>query len=138
MNMNEMVALTEASILALCDVLLEAKRREDEAKELRINTENEIVRLLGARDEGSETHKFCHNKIVITAKLTRSLDVGIWESIKDRFPVQFHPIKYKPEINLTMLRSLESQQPEIFQQMSQAIIVKPAKTSVTLSVIDKE
>lgn len=116
--------------------LAHAKRLEDDARCTRIKCEERLIALLGAKDEGSQTHKGSQFKVTITGKINRTLDAGAWDAIKAYIPEKFHPVRYKPEIDTKGLRWLADNESGIYATVCQAIAAKPGKASVTVEAIE--
>lgn len=127
--------MTTIDILA--EQLQHAKAIEEDAKNQRIEIEQKIIDALGVKDEGSQTHKGQKYKLVITGKITRTLDVEAWDKIKGHVPPELWPVRNKPEIDLTGLKWLRDNNAPIYTTVCQAISAKPAKASVTFEEVGK-
>jgi len=117
--------------------LAHCKAQEDEARARRIKAEEAITTALGVKSEGAQTHKVDNWSVTITGKINRTLDTATWDAIKTSVPEQFHPIRYKPEIDTKGLRWLEENEPAVYATVCQAITAKPGKPSVEIKRIDK-
>lgn len=115
----------------LAHELAEAKALEDSARQARILVEGKIIEALGVKDEGSTTFKGLKYKITTTGKISRSLDVGTWDAIKNHVPAEFWPVTMKPEIDTKGLKWLKENQAAIYTTVCQAISAKPAKPAVS-------
>lgn len=117
--------------------LRECKQAEDTAKAARIAAEDALIALVGCKTEGSTTIKTAYFAVKTIGKLTRSLDVPAFESIKTQIPeaIRDRLVRYKPELSLTELRHIESDEPEIYAVLTQALTIKPAKASVSVEVL---
>jgi len=120
--------------LEIVQGIIDAKNAEDAAKKQRIELEEELVNLVGKKDEGSQTHKIGDYKVTITGKLTRSLDKKVWADIEQSIPHALRPVEYKPSLDTKGLKYLEDNEPEVFRTVSSAVTVKPAKTAVSIKV----
>lgn len=118
--------------------LASCKELESEARDRRIEAEKAIIDTLGCKDEGSTTTKTDQYTVTITGKINRTLDPATWENIKSHVPESLHPVKYKPEIDLTGLRWLEQNDKGVYATVCQAISAKPGKPSVTIKPTSKE
>lgn len=116
----------------LANAWKKAKLVEAGAIKARIDIENKIIAITGAKEEGSKTHPAGELKITVTGKINRSLDVVAWDAIAPKVPEQLRPVKYKPEIDIKGLRYLESNEPKIYKLVAQAIVAKPGKTAVEI------
>lgn len=110
---------------------IEAKKEEVEANKKRVGIEDELIALLGAKDEGSETHNIDDFKIAITGRLNRKVDWDVFDKLG--IPVDMQPVKMKRELDLKGLRYIEDNEPTIYKKLAKAITVEPAKTSVTVT-----
>ena len=109
---------------------LEAKSREDQAKEERIEAEQKIVDEYGCKDEGSQTVKPDGYKVTITRRMNRTIDEAAWDSVSGKIPANLSPVKYRPSLDNRGLKYLRDNEPEIYQIVSEAITAKPGKPSI--------
>lgn len=113
--------------------LFEAKLAEKEANERRVALEEELIALVGAREEGSQTHAIGDYKITITGKLIRKLDWEMFDaSIAGKIPQELQPVKIKRELDDTGVKYLANNEPQIYRLLAKALTIKPAKTAVTI------
>jgi len=110
---------------------IEAKKEEVEANKKRIGIEDELIALLGAKEEGSETHNIEDFKVAITGRLNRKVDWDIFDKLG--IPVDMQPVKVKRELDLKGLRYLEDNEPSAYKKLAKAMTVEPAKTSITVT-----
>ena len=117
--------------------LRECKQAEDAAKSARIAAEDALIALVGCKTEGGTTIKTEYFAVKTVGKLTRSLDVPAFESIKAQIPeaIRDRLVRYKAELSLTELRHIESNEPQIYAVLAQALTIKPAKASVSVDVL---
>lgn len=134
--MNEAVLNTSPSALdVIAQQWREAKADEDAARARRLETEKKLIDIVGVRDEGTTSIKSDYFRVTTTGKMNRSLDQELWEDIKGQLPHGFRPVRYKVEINLSELRSLEKYAPAEYRLFARALTVSPAKTSVSVEVL---
>jgi hypothetical protein len=119
-----------SNITGLCGAWLEAKRREDEAKKVRIQIEDEISQALEAKDEGSITHKVEPYKVTLSQPIYRKVDMGVWETIKGSIPMEAWPLKMKVEVDDTGCRWLMENRPDLWRIAATAITATPGKIGV--------
>jgi len=114
--------------------LMAARALEKTATEQRVAMEEELIALLGAKADGADTHNIGPYKVVITGKLNRKLDLKRYDQIVDRIPEALRPIKVKRELDVTGIKYLANNEPDIYALIanSGALTVEPAKTSVTI------
>lgn len=123
--------------LELSRAWLEAKAAEEAAKTWRIEIEEALIAMLGARVEGAQTHDLGDFKVTITGVVNRTLDKEVWESIKDKLPPEIRPVTYEPKLDVTGVKWLQEHQPEDHKILAQALTVKPGKTSVKVVPVTK-
>lgn len=115
--------------------LYEARQVEREANERRVELEEELIALVGAREEGSKTHTIGDFKITITGKLNRKIDWEIFDdSIASQIPESLQPVKIKRELDETGVKYLANNEPQLYKLLSKALTIKPAKTAVTITL----
>jgi len=110
---------------------IEAKKEEVQANKKRVGIEDELIALLGAKEEGSETHDVEDFKIAITGRLNRKVDWDVFDKLG--IPTEVQPVKVKRELDLKGLRYLEDNEPSTYKKLAKAMTVEPAKTSVTVT-----
>ena len=102
-----------------------------QANKKRVGIEDELIALLGAKEEGSETHDVEDFKIAITGRLNRKVDWDVFDKLG--IPTEVQPVKVKRELDLKGLRYLEENDTAIYKKLAKALTVEPAKTSVTVT-----
>lgn len=126
-----------ALISQACKNWLTAKGAENLARKARIDVEREIISMVGAKSEGAQTAEVGPYKITTTGKLTRKLDTTAYMSVINDVPVEVSPVEFNPSLDLKKLRALETANPGVYAIVSSCIEIKPAKTAVTVALIDK-
>ena len=119
-----------SNVTGLCGAWLEAKRREDEAKEARIKIEDEISQALDAKDEGAITHKVEPYRVTLTQPIYRKVDMGVWETIKGSIPMEAWPLKMKVEVDDAGCKWLAKERPDLWSIAAKAITATPGKIGV--------
>jgi len=120
-----------ATIDMLVEDLIAAKRVESEANKRRIAIEEQIIKMVGAKEEGATTTELANGlKVTITGKLSYSADMAALQELCAKVPEEFRPIKVKTELDSTGCKFLRANEPVIWAKLSKAITMKPAKTSV--------
>ena len=117
--------------------LSRAKEEEAIAREARIALEQELINELGAREEGAKTHYGEQFKVTITGKLARTIDWRIYDTIKAKIPENLRPVSYTPKLDEKGVKWLEQNEPEYFTVLSECLSAKPAKTAVSVKLIEK-
>lgn len=118
--------------------LLEAKRREDEARSHRLNCEAKLIELVGLKDEGSKTAKTDFFKITTTAALIRSLTpTGLGLIAREGAEIMDAVIRMKHEISVSGLKTLARDNPAAYGRILPAIVTKPAKPAVKVELLQE-
>ncbi len=117
---------------------LEYKSAEETAKARRIEIEEAIVTQLGVREEGSQTHDLGTHKIIVTGVINRTLDKEVWESIKEKIAEDRRPVTYEPKLDVAGVKWLQKNDPDTYRVFAQALTIKPGKTNVKVTAINKE
>jgi hypothetical protein len=110
----------------------DAKRREDDAKADRLKAEGDIVRLFGAKPEGSQTAKTERFKVKTTANLTYKIDAAAFVAAKSEIPkaVRDACVRTKYEASVSGLRALAAADPDMYRKFADFLSIEQAKTSV--------
>lgn len=113
---------------------LAAKNQENIAKQARLKVEAALVAAVGNdKLEGTKGLQADIYKVSVVNKLTRTLDIDQYMTVRDTLPESLQFVDLKPTINLTKLRHLEAIDPDI---AAKCITVKPAKPSITIKEIE--
>lgn len=113
--------------------LLEAKKAENAANARRVALEEELIGMLGMKDEGSKTHNIDGFKVVITTAMSRKLDWDMYDAVAERIPVDLRPVKPKRELDVTGVKYLKNNEPDIYAMIAPALTVKPNKPTVIVT-----
>ena len=126
-----MTVRTETEI---ADELFQAKAEEDKAKAKRIELEEELIGLVGQKQEGSKTHTIGEYKITITGVLKRKIDWDMFDAaIAAKIPESLQPVKIKRELDETGVKFLENNEPQIYKVLLPALTIEPGKTNVKIT-----
>lgn len=113
--------------------LIEAKKAEAEANAKRVAIEQEIIKIFGVKEEGSETHDLENGlKITITGKVSYSTDIDELIKLAKKLPESLRPIKVETKADETGLKYLRREEPDAWKLIAPAVTIKPAKPSVTI------
>ena len=129
---------TKSDTEQLSKAWLHTKAAEDEAKARRIEIEEALIDQLGKREEGSQTHDLGGFKVTVTGVINRSLDKEVWERIKEKIPEEKRPVTYEPKLDVTGVKWLQTNDPDAYRIVAQALIVKPGKTNIKIIATKKE
>ena len=119
--------------------LSKAKKLEASAREKRVQIEEQLIELMGVREEGATTNEGNFFKVTTTGKLTRKLDVKAFAEIKSKFRCRPAPVKTTVSLDVRAFKKLAVEEPDLYQLMCETCIeTKPAKTSVTVVEVSDE
>lgn len=128
---------SDTAAIALVDQLIAAKAAEAEANKARVAIEQEIIDLLGAREEGAETHDLSNGfKVTITGKVTYSvaaddMDAFIARCEKAGFDAL---IKRTVSLDEAKAKKIRATDPKAWRCVGGLIATKAAKTAVSVKV----
>ena len=118
----------------IANELFEAREAEKQANERRVELEEELIALLGQKEEGSQTHEVGDYKVTITGKLIRKIDWDLYDkSIAAKIPESLQPVKVKRELDDSGVKYLANNEPQIYRLLAKALTIKPAKTAVNIT-----
>lgn len=123
-----------SEIGALCKEWMQAKADEAKANKRRVQLEEQIVTLVGKRDEGAQTVEKDGFKITTTGKVSRKFDWAKWETIKDQIPELLRPIKTKLELDEAGVKYLLANEPAIYALLP--LTATPGKTAVDVRLLE--
>jgi hypothetical protein len=117
-----------------------AKFAEARATAERLRAEQALVELMPAKTEGSVSMKGADYKVSITYAMNRTVDAPALAAIKDSIAPDLleQAVTYKPSLVLAGLRYLQSNEPDAYAVLAQAITSKPAKPSVKIERIAED
>ena len=118
--------------------LQEAKNRMELVRQDVLNAEQTIIALAGVKDEGTTTQSGKYFKIKTVGKVTRRIDFDALDLLKQKMPeaILSKVFSYKPTIDVKALRQIELNEPEYYNEISRAVIAKPAKVAVTVELVE--
>lgn len=122
------------SLETLSQQWVEAKQAEKAAQKARLLVEEEIIKLVGHKEEGSKTHSVGTYKVTITGKLNYKADLTQLDRLLSNIPLEFHPIKQERKLDEKGVKYLRDNEPAIFSQLAPAITITPAKTAVDIKL----
>jgi hypothetical protein len=126
-----------ATIQELADCWLQAKADETSANARRLEVEEEILKLLPAKEEGKTTTMISNSmRISTTGKVSFKADLPALQALTMTWPDVMRPIKTKVEQDESALRQIRAERQDLWRHIAPAITVKPAKTYVQIEVLD--
>lgn len=118
----------------IANELFEAREAEKKANERRVELEEELIAILGQKEEGAQTHEVGDYKVTITGKLIRKIDWDLYDkSIAAKIPESLQPVKVKRELDDSGVKYLANNEPQIYRLLAKALTIKPAKTAVNIT-----
>jgi hypothetical protein len=118
----------------IANELFEAREAEKQANERRVELEEELIAILGQKEEGAQTHEVGDYKVTITGKLIRKIDWDLYDkSIAAKIPESLQPVKVKRELDDSGVKYLANNEPQIYRLLAKALTIKPAKTAVNIT-----
>lgn len=113
---------------------LDAKRKEDEAREHRRLVEDELIKLLGITQdgEGSQTIDEGEHKVRVTKRMNRKIDADKLQEIAIENGVHDHLgdlFRWKPEINK---KAWDAASDEVTRPLLDAITTTPGRPSFSI------
>lgn len=112
--------------------LIAAKSVEAAARAKRIALEEAIIAVVGAKEEGAQTHAVGDYRVTVTGKLSYSADIALLVNLAERLPLDRRPIKQVTQLDEAGARWLRKNAPQEWAIVAAAIEIKPAKTALTI------
>lgn len=137
--MNTVTPLVPRHAFADAAAHLEAtKAAEAAATRARHGAEKALLDLIAdLPDEGTTRHDAGQYMVIVTSAMRRTVDGAKLAAIADQIPeaIGQRLIRWKPELVTRELRYIESNEPEIYRTVAQAITAKPAKPSIKVEPV---
>jgi len=112
--------------------LIAAKSVEAAARAKRIALEEAIIAVVGAKEEGAQTHAVGDYRVTVTGKLSYSADIALLTNLAEQLPADRRPIKQVTQLDEAGARWLRKNAPQEWAIVAPAIEIKPAKTALTI------
>ena len=108
----------------------EAKQREDAAKDERYEIEQQMLAIHKARPEGTRTVALANGvQMKLIQKMAYKVDFPKLETLTKDWPADSRPFKTQQVADEQMLRHIRLEMPRLWNQIADAIEVKPNKVS---------
>jgi len=124
-----------SNIDGLASEWLEVKAQEKKIIAKRRAIEEQITKALDVKDEGSVSHKLEQHKVTLTQPVSRKVDPIVWDKIKDKIPVDMHPIKVVMSADAAGCRYLLEKEPRLWAKVSKAFESKQGKVGVKVEAL---
>ena len=119
----------------IAEELYQARIAEKEANEKRVALEEELIALLGSKEEGSEKHRVGQYLITIQGKLNRKIDWKAFDAhVASKIPESLQPVKVVRELDVAGVKYLANNEPQLYKLLSRALTIEPAKTYVKIEI----
>lgn len=116
----------------LAEQLIAARAAEKLAEQARIAAEEALIAAVGFdKTEGQQTVTFGDLKVTIKASTTTKADWDALDKILPCLPEQLRPVKTERKLDAAGVKYLAENHPDLHRKIAKALIVSPAKTSVT-------
>ena len=119
--------------------LIQAKAAEIQAQQQRLVAELEVLDLLGEIDgEGTTKVEAGAYKLTVRTSMNRTIDRDELCQIANEIPepIAKRLFRWKPELDLKELRFIQSNEPQLYGIVAQAITMKSAKPSITVERVE--
>jgi hypothetical protein len=129
--------MTPTTIADACRALQLAKAAENAATANRLHAEQDLLALVGILPaEGTTRREDGGYVAVIQSSIRRNVDSEKLAEIAAQIPEEIGKrlIRWKPELETRELRFVQSNEPQIYAIVAQAIEAKPAKPSVRVEL----
>ena len=108
-----------------------AKQEELKAVTRRLEIEEDLLKMLPHKEEGSATTTLGNGfRFKATGKLSYKADLDKLLALTASWPEK--PVKTKVEADEALLRAIRTDRPDLWRQIAPAITVKPAKTYIVI------
>lgn len=126
--------MTPSPLQHALDCLIAARSDEQLAKERREEAERAVLSHVQPTEEGTVRADTDSLRVAIRFSVNRSVDTAALAALAPEIPeaIGKRLLRWKPELVMTELRYLESNEPEIFAKVARAITAKPAKPSISI------
>jgi hypothetical protein len=122
-------------IAELTNEWMSARADERLANIRRITIEEQILKLVEHREEGSLTTDAGNGiKITTTGKISYKADPIKLDELTDGWPEEMKPVHFSLKVDETRLKKIRAENPALWKTLARAVEVKPAKTGVSISI----
>tara|TARA_R100000951_G_scaffold7991_1_gene7313 strand:- start:115 stop:540 length:426 start_codon:yes stop_codon:yes gene_type:complete len=123
----------EPTLDVLAEQWLQQKLLEDGHRARRVEIEQQMIPHLTEKPEGSATTETRFGrKITLTNKNNYKLDDVALEEVIETVPANLLPLKIKTTVDVTRLKYLRNNEPDLFHKIARAFISSPAKPAIKI------
>lgn len=124
-----------ATVKELTNDWMAAKTDERLANLRRIAIEEQLVKLVNTKEEGSVTTDIGDGiKVTTTGKLSYKVDRVTLDELTENWPDDIRPVRLELKVDETRLKKIRAEQPKLWSQIARAVEVKPQKTGVSIEI----
>lgn len=124
-----------ATVKELTNDWVAAKTDERLANLRRIAIEEQLVKLVSTKEEGSITTDIGDGiKVTTTGKLSYKVDRVTLDELTESWPEDIRPVRLELKVDETRLKKIRAEQPKLWSQIARAVEVKPQKTGVSIEI----
>lgn len=124
-----------ATVKELTNDWMAAKTDERLANLRRIAIEEQLVKLVNTKEEGSVTTDIGDGiKVTTTGKLSYKVDRVTLDELTENWPEDIRPVRLELKVDETRLKKIRAEQPKLWSQIARAVEVKPQKTGVSIEI----
>lgn len=124
-----------ATVKELTNDWMAAKTDERLANLRRIAIEEQLVKLVNTKEEGSITTDIGDGiKVTTTGKLSYKVDRVTLDELTEGWPDDIRPVRLELKVDETRLKKIRAEQPKLWSQIARAVEVKPQKTGVSIEI----
>lgn len=135
-NLKVVEVPIEDRIDSIADAIVGLKAQKQDIQNQIDDLQNQMIEIVGIKEEGSQSFHTDRYKVGTTAGFTRTLDQSEVRRLADVLPEDTYAnvFDWKPSLNLRNYRSLKELAPNLATYVDQAITTKPNKPAVKVEV----
>lgn len=122
--------MSSSNVEALLQAWLDAKHAETEAQKHRLEIETEILQAFEIRPEGQITHKIADYSLTLLQPVAVKADMDVWKQVMESCPEAMRPFKVKIEPDVSKVKHLKNNEPEIWRKIARAFETSYGKIGV--------
>lgn len=112
---------------------LAAKLAEQNATAQRILIEEQILKLVPAKEEGASSTTLANGmKLTTTGKLNYKVNVDHMLNLCAGWDLKLRPVKIITQADETALKKIRAERQDLWAQIAPAVTITPAKTAVKI------
>lgn len=118
---------------------LEARAHLAAAQEHLNNINDQIIKAVGVKDEGSFSVDGDSFKVTTSQTVRRTIDLKQAQELYQQLPRDLADglLRFKPDVSVKVFKDIQKYQPETFALVAKYIVSKPGKPTVTVKTLDR-